>query len=259
MGSQARSRCRFCTARWSRSSFGPPRIVFLISAAAVFSHWILDFLVHKPDLWIYDDVKVGLGLWRWMWISLPLELIFLFAGAWAFARYVPARRGGNVWLWIFVAAMSLVEIYGMFGSDPASPQAEATTALIAYGVLALLAGIVDLSREERRERSFRRCGSAPASRCRREDQPGFDEKIDRSVGRGAGREAAIAHEIDHGEKPAQNARGRHCRSCGAQIAAEQAPNGVSSAKHKRRDRNLQHAAQSAVQRPIHQELAKECS
>ena len=122
------------------------RAVFFIVAACVFSHWILDLVVHKPDLWIYDDVKVGFGLWRWIWISLPLELLTLVAGAWFYARYVPARRGGNVWLWIFVAAMSLVEIYGMFGSDPASPQAEATTALIAYGVLALLAGIVDLSR-----------------------------------------------------------------------------------------------------------------
>jgi hypothetical protein len=121
-------------------------LVFLISAAAVFSHWILDLLVHKPDLWVYDDVKVGLGLWRWMWISLPLELMFLYAGAWAYARYVPARRGGNMWLWIFVAAMSLVEIYAMLGPEPASPQAEATTALFAYGALALLAGLVDLSR-----------------------------------------------------------------------------------------------------------------
>jgi hypothetical protein len=130
------------------SLFFPARrgFVFLISAAAAFSHWILDFLVHRPDLWIYDDVKVGLGLWRWMWISLPLELVFLFAGAWAYARYVPARRSGNVWPWIFVAAMSLVEIYGMFGPAPASPQAEAMTALVAYGVLALLAGLVDLSR-----------------------------------------------------------------------------------------------------------------
>jgi hypothetical protein len=29
------------------------RAVFFISAAAVFSHWILDLLVHKPDLCIH--------------------------------------------------------------------------------------------------------------------------------------------------------------------------------------------------------------
>ncbi len=121
-------------------------LVFLISAGAVFSHWILDLLVHKPDLWLYDDLKVGLGLWRWVWISLPLELIILWAGAWAYARTVPARRGGNVWLWIFVAAMTALQLYGDFGPNPASASAEAVTALFAYGVLALLAGLVDLSR-----------------------------------------------------------------------------------------------------------------
>jgi hypothetical protein len=122
------------------------RAVFFVVAAAVFSHWILDLLVHKPDLWIHDDVKVGFGLWRWLWISLPLELAFLYVGAWLYARYVPARRGGNVWLLLFVAAMTAVEFYGVFGPPPASPQAEAQTALLAYGVLAAIAALVDLTR-----------------------------------------------------------------------------------------------------------------
>lgn len=122
-------------------------LVFLICAGAVFSHWILDLLVHKPDLWIYDDVKVGLGLWRWVWLSLPLELIFLWAGAWLYAQFVPARRGGDVWLWIFTAAMTAAQIYGDFGPDAASPRGEAEMALFAYALLALLAGLVDLSRK----------------------------------------------------------------------------------------------------------------
>jgi hypothetical protein len=120
--------------------------VFLICAAAVFSHWILDLVVHKPDLWIYDDVKVGLGLWRWVWLSLPLELIVLWLGAWSYARFVPAKRGGNVWLWVFVAAMSAAQFYSDFGPAPASPHDAAIMALTAYGVLAFLAGLVDLSR-----------------------------------------------------------------------------------------------------------------
>jgi hypothetical protein len=127
---------------------GRPRqmAVFLIVAAAVFSHWLLDLVVHMPDLWIYDGVKVGFGLWRWLWISLPLELLSLFIGAWFYARFVPARGHGNLWLWIFVVAMAAVELYAAFGPAPASSTAEAHTALFAYGVLAVLAGFVDLSR-----------------------------------------------------------------------------------------------------------------
>jgi hypothetical protein len=120
--------------------------VFAVIALAAFSHWILDLVVHAPDLWIYDGVKLGFGLWRWLWISLPLELILLFGGAWLYTRYVPARRGGNVWLWLFVVAMAALEIYGVFGPPPATAAAEAQTALAAYGALVLLAGVVDLTR-----------------------------------------------------------------------------------------------------------------
>src|SRR5881227_3855990 len=38
----------------------------LILAAAVFSHWILDLIVHRPDLALYDSVgKMGFGLWNY--------------------------------------------------------------------------------------------------------------------------------------------------------------------------------------------------
>lgn len=120
--------------------------VFWTVAACVFSHWILDLVVHKPDLWIYDDVKLGFGLWRWLWISLPLELLSLFAGAWFYVRYVPARAYGNIVLWGFVVLMAGIELYVAFGPAPVSPAAEAKTALIAYMVLAFAAGLVDLTR-----------------------------------------------------------------------------------------------------------------
>jgi hypothetical protein len=100
-----------------------------------------------PDLWIYDGVKVGFGLWRWLWISLPLELASLAIGAWIYVHTVPARGYGNLILWAFVALMTGVELYAAFGPAPASPMAEAQTALVAYGALALVAGLVDLTRK----------------------------------------------------------------------------------------------------------------
>jgi hypothetical protein len=121
--------------------------VFWVVALCAFSHWILDLLVHQPDLWIYGDVKLGFGLWRWLWISLPLELALLIAGAWLYARYVPAREHGNIVLWIFVALMAGLEIYAAFGPDPASAVDQAQTALSAYIVLAVVAGAVDFTRK----------------------------------------------------------------------------------------------------------------
>ena len=122
--------------------------IVLVVAGAVFSHWLLDLVVHVPDLPLLDDsFQVGLGLWRFLWISFPLEIALIVAGALFYARAVPTRtRFGDAYLWLFIAAMALVETYGTFGPEPASPVAEAKTALVAYLVLASLAGAVDWAR-----------------------------------------------------------------------------------------------------------------
>ena len=122
--------------------------IWLVVAGAVFSHWVLDLVVHVPDLPLWgDSYKVGFGLWRHVMLSLPLELIIMAGGALLYARAVPSRsRWGDVLLGVFVAAMAAVEIYAAFGPDLASPVAEARTALMAYAALAALAGLVDAVR-----------------------------------------------------------------------------------------------------------------
>lgn len=121
---------------------------FVVTAAAVFSHWLLDLVVHVPDLPLYDNsMKVGFGLWRHVRVSVSLELMLLFAGAWLYARQVPARRAsGDRWLWLFVAALALLEIYNSVGPAPTGARPMAITALFAYGVLALFAGLVERAR-----------------------------------------------------------------------------------------------------------------
>ncbi len=122
--------------------------IVLVVAGAVFSHWLLDLVVHVPDLPLYDNsFKVGFGLWRYLWLSFPLELLLLVAGAWVYARTVPSQtRFGDLMVWLFVAALVLIETYGTFGPEPSSPSAEAEMALVAYVVLAALAGAVEWGR-----------------------------------------------------------------------------------------------------------------
>lgn len=120
------------------------RSIFLIVGACVFSHWLLDLLVHRPDLWLFDDIKVGFGLWRWLWISLPLELGSLFAGAWLYARCVSSRPAGRIAFWLFVGLLGAAQIYASFAPvTPATPLSEAHTALFAYLAFAALAAVVD--------------------------------------------------------------------------------------------------------------------
>jgi hypothetical protein len=120
--------------------------VFWVLAACVFSHWLLDLVVHVPDLpLIGDSAKVGFGLWRHVGISLPLELGGLWIGAFIYVRGIPATKG-NSWLWAFVGALSLLQLYGTFGPVPTTPLSEAQTALSAYIALTLLAGINERAR-----------------------------------------------------------------------------------------------------------------
>jgi len=59
-----------------------PRSAAIWIGAGVFSHWILDYLVHRPDLPLYDDtMKMGLGLWNYPAVALSLEAALLF-GVW---------------------------------------------------------------------------------------------------------------------------------------------------------------------------------
>lgn len=58
-----------------------------IVGSAVFSHWILDLLVHRPDLALYDDTyKVGFGLWNYPTLAFTLEIALLFGGIALFLR-----------------------------------------------------------------------------------------------------------------------------------------------------------------------------
>src|SRR5215831_2154702 len=119
--------------------------VFSIVAGAVFSHWLLDLVVHVEDLpLIGNSMKVGFGLWRHVWLSLPLELATLMLGAIIYARAMPSQSRTGIWAyWIFIGFLLLAQLYTQFGPDPTSPIAEAQTALAAYVGLAVVAGIVD--------------------------------------------------------------------------------------------------------------------
>jgi hypothetical protein len=62
----------------------------VLVGATVASHWVLDLVVHLPDLPLAgnDSTKLGLGLWNHLGLSVAVELLLLAAGA---ALYVRGR------------------------------------------------------------------------------------------------------------------------------------------------------------------------
>ena len=68
----------------------------IILGLTVFSRFILDFIVHVPELPVLgrDSTKLGLGLWNHMSAALTLEMVLVAAGL---ALYLPQaeKRGFN--------------------------------------------------------------------------------------------------------------------------------------------------------------------
>jgi hypothetical protein len=121
----------------------PPRAAAIVGLA-VFSHWVLDFLVHKPDLPLYDNTaKVGLGLWNLPAVALGLEALLLFGAMWLYVRHT-ARRTAML---VFGVVMLGIQVYVFFGPPPASDKAAAATALIGYAVFAVVIRALERRRD----------------------------------------------------------------------------------------------------------------
>jgi hypothetical protein len=62
-----------------------------VIAGVVFSHWILDLIVHRPDLPILPGnfgnlPLLGFGLWQYPTISAIIELALVIGGVWFYYR-----------------------------------------------------------------------------------------------------------------------------------------------------------------------------
>src|SRR6266850_4527897 len=68
------------------------RRVLLVIFALVVSHWVLDWITHRPDLPVYPGgPKVGLGLWNSIPGTVVVEVAMFVVGVWMYARSTRAR------------------------------------------------------------------------------------------------------------------------------------------------------------------------
>ena len=113
----------------------------LIAAAVVFSHWLLDFVTHRPDLALPNGDKVGLGLWNHPTIEMPLEIGLTLGGLWLFLRATQPATPAGRWSWaVLLVALLCMQAVNWFG--PVAPEVTVATgaeALFAY-VLAIALG-----------------------------------------------------------------------------------------------------------------------
>ena len=98
----------------------------LIIGLLVLSHWLLDLLVHIPDLPLYpgSSPKFGLGIWNSLLLTILLEGSIFTAGIWL---YVRAKKVKNekvtIWFWSLAGFLLVMHVMNLFGPPPPSVSA----------------------------------------------------------------------------------------------------------------------------------------
>jgi len=121
-----------------------PRAAALAIGLVVFSHWALDFLVHRADLplW-FGGPKVGLGWWNYPVPEQALEvgLLAVAVSAWSWRR---GRQGHGGWGGpMFVGLLAVMQLVNILAPPTGGAPQMAVSALSAYCLAALFAWLMD--------------------------------------------------------------------------------------------------------------------
>lgn len=101
--------------------------------AAVFSHWLLDALVHRPELPLLGagSKVVGLGLWDHTVLALGIESALVVTGLAVFLHGSGLSRGRSIGLVALALAILALTIVGLTsGSSPPSATVVASSSLV---------------------------------------------------------------------------------------------------------------------------------
>jgi membrane-bound metal-dependent hydrolase YbcI (DUF457 family) len=119
--------------------FTKDRRAALVAAALVASHWVLDWLTHRPDLPLYPggSARVGLGLWNSVAATLVIESLMFAAGIVVYLRATRSRdRTGTVSFWMLIVFLIAAYLGAAFGPPPPDVQTLAWTALAGWLIIA---------------------------------------------------------------------------------------------------------------------------
>jgi hypothetical protein len=119
----------------------------MVLGLAVISHWLLDLIVHHPDLPLYPNLALPLGdspllgfaIWSSPIFEMGLELSIFALGVWLYLRTTKAIDAIGKWaLWSLVAFLVTIHLGNTFGPPPPSITAlawvgQAQWLLVAWG------------------------------------------------------------------------------------------------------------------------------
>lgn len=121
----------------------------LVIGLLVVSHWVLDFVTHRPDAPLYPGgPEVGLGLWNYPMATVVVESAMLLAGVVIYLRTTRARDAIGRWgLWGLIVLLAGSYYSTLFTPTPIDMKALAIFGIIFAWVFVLFAWWVDRHRE----------------------------------------------------------------------------------------------------------------
>ena len=92
----------------------------LIIGLLVLSHWILDLIVHKPDLpLVPGGPYLGFGLWNIPVIAVILESIIYLGGIYLYVKTTtPKDKIGVYGFWSLIVLLALIYVINLAGPPP---------------------------------------------------------------------------------------------------------------------------------------------
>jgi hypothetical protein len=121
---------------------GAARIrIALLMAAAVFSHWLLDVIVHRPEMPLAGSASplMGLGLWDSVPVALTAEAAIVVAGLAMFIPNCGLPRGRSLAIAVLTLFVLAFTVAGMtLAPPPPSGFAMAASSLATLAVVCAL-------------------------------------------------------------------------------------------------------------------------
>ena len=130
------------------------RLDAVVLALLAVSHWLLDFVSHRPDMPLWPGgPRLGLGLWNSVPATVAVELLLFAAGLWLCLSATRPRDGLGRWGFVALAGL-LIVMYAANATSPPPPSMAAVGWAGALGgiLFVALAAWVDRHRAPRAAR-----------------------------------------------------------------------------------------------------------
>lgn len=96
----------------------------IVAGLCVLSHWVLDYLTHRPDLPLTfrGEHRFGLGLWNSIPGTMIVELGLFIAGIAIYVRTTRKKdRIGSLAFWGLMGILLVIYLSNLFGPPPPDP------------------------------------------------------------------------------------------------------------------------------------------